>query len=462
MDSHSIGKFPSAELQVREPLKNDNHRISFALLVSRSREFYQRIPVPIKQNRIETFAMTKKKQDEVLDHALKTRPIFHKRLVLLIADFLKFKKKYGTAKEKAVYRELDVSDFIDRVLKKRPVVFIDGCDDYFLRNKAEGIGGFEKIGTEEEEPPLILKDYISYDEMPISAMVSLSSPTHFINNGSKDNQGIKGEEGSYEKKGIYVGMVGARFEKPGYMEWRHMIVSPKQNTPKNGYGRQGKEEAAQKFKFLEIWAKFYEEGKREEHYFPAYDDVLKDKTGKFLKIKKNIFLNTSVYKKRIRMSLEPFFIDANERAKDKKKQAYVIVEGIGLGVWKIAKEQSNLMLEVCAEILNDYEFPNISDINFCRIEGDPLYFQQLQLKEKGIKYHFTDREPAEKLQQPHDGKLLVTSYAWDGNSYPGNEYWRGWLASSADPAAACCSHISELQNPEINPMVSGDNARALI
>lgn len=55
------------------------------------------------------------------------------------------------------------------------------------------------------------------------------------------------------------------------------------------------------------------------------------------------------------------------------------------------------------------------------------------------------------------GKLLVVSYAWDGNAQPGNEFWMGKLASTGDSSTAASCQVSELHNPFINKMVCADN-----
>lgn len=86
-----------------------------------------------------------------------------------------------------------------------------------------------------EEAPHILADLLSYDEMCLSALIGMSVPTHFINDGSRYNRG--NFSGNCEKKGVFVGLVGARFERLEKMEWQHLIVSKQQNTVENGYGR---------------------------------------------------------------------------------------------------------------------------------------------------------------------------------------------------------------------------------
>lgn len=81
---------------------------------------------------------------------------------------------------------------------------------------------------------------MSYDELLLSALFCLASPTFFINNGDRKNCGrIAFDVSTFEQEGIFVGVVGTRFERTSKMESIHMLVSQKESIPEKGYGMTG-------------------------------------------------------------------------------------------------------------------------------------------------------------------------------------------------------------------------------
>ena len=163
----------------------------------------------------------------------------------------------------------------------------------------------------------------------------------------------------------------------------------------------------------------------------------------------------------MRLLIEPFLFDADERAKSEETTAYIHAIGIGLGVWMVHPHQAQLMIEVYAELLNEHEFAHISVIDFSwfpsESEGWVGLSDGVSAGRSGVEIRFSKRDPADPLPEHEPPMLLVAMYAWDANAYPGNEYWCGCLDMSGDPAAACCSTIPVLQNPDINcEQISGE------
>ena len=78
-----------------------------------------------------------------------------------------------------------------------------------LRSGETGAGGslpdegFSLVGTAEEEEPLTLARTLSYDEMALSALLSVATPTLFINAGDRGNQAKPGRQGSFEEQGVF-------------------------------------------------------------------------------------------------------------------------------------------------------------------------------------------------------------------------------------------------------------------
>jgi hypothetical protein len=412
---------------------------------------------------------------------------------------------------------------VDRLLVKRPLVFMTRADQYLLPTGESGAGyGFDAVGTAAEQPPLLLASFMSYDEMQLAALVAVSTPTHFVNPGGRANCAHVARWGTFEGAGVYVAQVGARFERACKMEFAHMVVTTDQNRGgAGGYGpspapasalagspdhessAEGSRDARELRAKLQLWAQFYG-----LEYFPTYAEAeaaaaadeaavaprgapigtAADATAsasaegvpppRFVRLSGGGFLDMHVYRRRARLAADVFLADANARGAALQRPVYGHLVGLGLGVWQVSSAQGAALVQAYADALAGGHYPWVRDLDFAWFPADCATCGGCgdggQLGDRSgthaVNVHFSRRDPAALLSpgppaasSSSPRPLVVAQYAWDANAWPGNEYWLGSLAASGDPAAACCSTVGELQNPHVNPRgVSATNARVVV
>ncbi|KAI4479299.1 hypothetical protein M0804_011084 [Polistes exclamans] len=385
-------------------------------------------------------------------------PLIHEAMLPLIARWLKHKRQYGSAIERVLYKEMGLIELIQRLLEKRAVTFVDSQDHYKLIDGKTGVNGWESVGTDYEKEPLVLTKCLSYDEIKLSSMMVVSSHTEFINDGSRNNRGIvTTDPDSIQPRGVIMGVVGSRFQRPRVMEYQDILITPSQNTIENGYGPNVEGTTQEKRGLRIIWANFYG-----EIYNPLYEETvkrIKSKDNKrYLSLSSQTVFDIENYMKRTLLSVEIILLEANTRAEKQNTTAFLHVVGFGLGVWQLIQDQEIYFLktfEIAIRKMNK-KLKFVTDVMFA-------YFRTQKCGNTGngdylgdIKIHFSLKEPHSKFLRSADStKLLIVTYAWDGNALPGNEFWSGSLTSSGDPAAACSTQIAELHNPMINPRTCG-------
>uniref|UniRef100_A0A1B0ATB3 Uncharacterized protein n=1 Tax=Glossina palpalis gambiensis TaxID=67801 RepID=A0A1B0ATB3_9MUSC len=392
-------------------------------------------------------------------------PIIHERVLKLYLDFLEHKSNYGNDIEKEIYAQLNVTEFVQRLLTERCASFFGKNDKYLLMSRVRGCSGFMQVGTKDEKPPLILRNVLSYDEIKLSAFLSVSSYTEFINDGKRENCGvIEQNKERIEREGLVIGIIGARLNRRNVMEFQDIIISETQNTSENGYGLREEMTATNKAQdYRRVWTEFYEQSDF------LYQQVSKDNQ-RFGKCKNwNDIFDNLIMKKRLTISFDTLLMESEARAQEQNKLAYIHVVGIGLGVWKVAEQQEKIFLE-CFHQRIKYLLPKLNHIGV-------IHFSWFQLNEwvdlknnikiesethpnEGIHIYISKRNPADKLKTlpEHNDMLLIVSYAWDGNALPGNEFWMKMLKSTCDSSTACSTLITELHNPFINEnQVNGKN-----
>ncbi|KAA0202821.1 hypothetical protein HAZT_HAZT002863 [Hyalella azteca] len=413
-------------------------------VIERSKKFQETFPS--ETARLHVLLQSGVDSGKLEDFVHSVYPIVHHTCLNLLRDFLDHKLRFGTSPEKLVYAGMDVVSFIDRLLKKRPMCFYGPGDRYRLPAPSfkEGFGGFNSVGNNEEKYPLVMKNLLTYDEMKISALVSLSSWSWFVNDGRRTNCGRKDNKDDYQTEGVIVGQVGARFEVDGVMEYLDCLVTRQQNRPENGFGTPSAPH------INAVWGKFW------GGELPTYQDATTCLQGQQSKEWLAPFEYT---RKRIAITAEILLCEANSRAQACGKKAYVHVVGLGLGVWRAFEEQEELYVEAWGDALrNISNLEHVAFIDFSYIGCTSIHGIGNNQKFPGteVVIRFSKRDLHDKVP---DECILVCNYTWNGNSLPGDEFWMGKMCSTGGSAAACSSCVAEIHMHSINPVVSGTAVR---
>lgn len=275
-----------------------------------------------------------------------TRVVVHARYPALVEAFLAHKRARGTARERRLYHAAWTwRDQVARLLAKRPLSFVDASDNTLLRSgewRPGAAAAWDRVGADDEDdgedPDLHLADYLSYDEVLLGSLLGVSGPSHFVNDGRRDNAGRPGAPGSFEPRGVIVGLVGPRFERPARMD--ALLVQTKssrqrqrQRQRRRGDGEEEEDNYELPTPLRDAYARFLDCDLAGPHNTGAgsHDSPSSPR----------VSFNAAVYEARVRVTAELLLAEAADRAAAAGPgvAAHVYVVGLGLGVWRADERQ---------------------------------------------------------------------------------------------------------------------------
>ncbi|OWR42044.1 hypothetical protein KGM_212917A, partial [Danaus plexippus plexippus] len=109
-------------------LPKEEGLIDLNSLINNSNSF----PIPFPIHTVRLSELRKRKPlEKIMRNIESTYALVHERVLLQMANFLVFKREYGSSVERQLYKDMTVPQFIDRLLFKRAVTFMYP-EDFFM------------------------------------------------------------------------------------------------------------------------------------------------------------------------------------------------------------------------------------------------------------------------------------------------------------------------------------------
>ena len=95
----------------------ENHVENLSQIIDKSKTFSELNPYPSKTTLVETLLSKGVEEEVLLENVNSSYPIIHYSVLDLLKKFLSLKRQYGSKIERKIYKNMDVPDFITRLLR---------------------------------------------------------------------------------------------------------------------------------------------------------------------------------------------------------------------------------------------------------------------------------------------------------------------------------------------------------
>jgi hypothetical protein len=170
-----------------------------------------------------------------------------------------------------------------------------------------------------------------------------------------------------------------------------------------------------------------------------------------------LYPGVDLYEARSRLVIQ----QAINTAVNHTEETHLILTGLGQGVWRGDYEVrtrslfSNALAHVVA---NTPDFGNLKYLTVMAYQASEESIKAMQNACQGklsFMYEKENKTPVFTRELSQGGEIVnlvdMFSFAWDGMSLVGNEYYDGSCGGSADPAAAYSTSVAFVSHPRINP-----------